>query len=105
MTFKLPSLKGKSNADMVCHYFSGEICRKKPIGRGSFGLVFVARNGHGEKVVNKKLLSEDDQEKRLFIKEAKILHGIDSEHIIKFKAACMGPCAIMLEYLFMKCPS
>ena len=37
----------------------------------------------------KKLLSEDDQEKRLFIKEAKILHGIN-----------MGVCASMLECLF-----
>ena len=39
-------------------------------------MVFIARNGNGEKVVIKKPLSEDDQEKRLFIKEAKILHGI-----------------------------
>ena len=107
MTFKLPSLKGKSNADksLVSHglplFQWGNLQEKEePIGRGSFGLVFVARNGHGEKVVIKKLLSEDDQEKRLFIKEAKILHGIDSEHIVKFKAACMEPCAIMLEYLF-----
>ena len=34
--------------------------KEDPIGRGTFGLVFVARNGHGEKVVIKKLLSEDD---------------------------------------------
>ena len=26
--------------------------------------------------------------------------AFDSEHIVKFKAACMEPCAIMLEYLF-----
>ena len=65
-------------------------------------MVFVARNGHYEKVVIKKPLSEDDQEKRLFIKEAKILHGIDSEHIVKFKAACMEPCAIMLEYFVFR---
>ena len=93
------------NADwcaMVCHYFNGGICRKKKSRSAADPLVWflVARNGRGEKVVIKKLLSEDDQEKRLFIKEAKILHGIDSEHIVKFKAACMEPCAIMLEYLF-----
>ena len=74
--------------------------KEVPIGRGSFGLVFVTRNGHGGKVVIKKLLSEDDQEKCLFIKEAKILHGINSKHIAKFEAACMEPCAMMLEYLF-----
>ena len=107
MTFKLPSLKGKSNADksLVCHglplFQWGNLRDKEePIGRGSFGLVFLARTRHGEKVVIKKLLSEDDQEKRLFIKEAKILHGIDNQHIVKFKAACMEPCAMMLEYLF-----
>ena len=72
MTFKLPSLKGKFNADksLVCYGlppFQWANLRES----GSFGLVFVARNGHGEKVVIKKLLSEDDQAKRLFIKEAK----------------------------------
>lgn len=54
------------------------------IGRRSFSLVFVARNGHGEKHVMKKLLSEDDQ-KRLFINEATIFRGINSGHIVKFK--------------------
>ena len=63
-------------------------------------MVFVAKNGHGEKVVKKTLLSEDDQEKRLFIKEAKILHGINSEHIVKFRAACMEPRTMMQEDLF-----
>ena len=63
-------------------------------------MVFVAKNGHGEKVVKKKLLSEDDQEKRLFIKEAKIIHGINSEHIVKFRAACMEPRTMMQEDLF-----
>ena len=106
--FKLPSpVKGKSNANksLLCHglplFQWGNLREKEEvIGRGSFGLVFVARNGHGEKVVIKKLLSEDDQEKRLFIKEVKILHGVNSEHIVKFKAACMEPYAMMLEYLF-----
>ena len=106
--FKLPSpVKGKSNANksLLCHglplFQWGNLREKEEvIGRGSFGLVFVARNGHGEKVVIKKLLSEDDQEKRLFIKEVKILHGVYSEHIVKFKAACMEPYAMMLEYLF-----
>ena len=95
------------NADksLVCHglllFQWGNLREKEePIDHGSFGLVFIARNGHGEKVVIKKPLSEDDQEKRLFIKEAKILHGINSEHIVKFKAACIEPCAMILEYLF-----
>ena len=51
-------------------------------------MVFVARN-NSEKVVIKKLVGEDEKEKRLFLKEAKILYGTKSEHIVKFKAVCM----------------
>ena len=62
-------------------------------------MVFVAGN-NSEKVVIKKLLGEDEKEKRLFLKEAKILHGIKSEHIVKFEAVCMQPRAMMLQCLF-----
>ena len=43
--------------------------KEEAIGRGSFSVVFVAR-ANGEKVVIKKLLSEDEQEQPLFLKEA-----------------------------------
>ena len=106
MAFKLPFLKGKCNSDgsLDCHglpLFEWKQLRDKEeaIGRGSYGLVFVARN-NSEKVVIKKLLVEDKKEKRLFLKEAKILHGNKSEHIVRFQAVCMEPCAMMLEYLF-----
>ena len=64
MAFKLTSLKGRvnSNRSLVSHglplfdwiQLQG---KEEAIGRGSFGLVFVAR-AKGEKVVVKKLLSE-----------------------------------------------
>ena len=64
MAFKLTSLKGRvnSNRSLVSHglplfdwiQLQG---KEEEIGRGSFGLVFVAR-AKGEKVVVKKLLSE-----------------------------------------------
>jgi len=63
------------------------------------GLVFVATAANNEKVVTTKLISDEDNEKRLFLKEAKILQGVRSEHVVKFKAACLEPCAMMLEYL------
>ena len=44
-------------------------------------MAFVARI-NGETVVI-KVLSEDEQEKLMFLKEAKILHGIKSVHIVK----------------------
>ena len=103
MAFKLPFLKGKCNSDgsLDCHglpLFAWKQLRDKEeaIGRGSYGLVFVARN-NSEKVVIKKLLGEDEKEKRLFLKEAKILLGIKSEHIARFQAVCMDPCSMMLE--------
>ena len=40
------------------------------------------RRNNSEKVVIKKLLGEDEKEKLLFLKEAKILHGIKSEHSV-----------------------
>ena len=76
MAFKLPFLKGKYNSDgsLDCHglpLFTWEQFRDKEeaIGRGSYGLVFVARN-NSKKVVIKKLLDEDETEKRLFLIEA-----------------------------------
>ena len=44
-------------------------------------MVFVARS-NSEKVVIKKLLGEDEKEKRLFLEEAKIPQGIKSEHTV-----------------------
>ena len=106
MAFKLPFLKGKcySDGSLNCHslpLFAWEQLRDKEeaIGRGSCDLVFVARNNF-QKVVIKKLLGEDEKEKSLFLKEAKILHVIKSEHKVKFKAVCMELFATMLEYLF-----
>ena len=91
MAFKLPFLKGKCNSDgsLDCHglpLFEWKQLRDKEeaIGRGSYGLVFVARN-NSEKVVIKKLLGEDEKEKRLFLKEAKILHGIKVNISLGFK--------------------
>jgi len=78
--------------------------KEDAIGCGSFGgLVFVATAANNEKVVITKLISDEDHEKRLFLKEAKILQGVRSEHVVKFKAACLEPCAMMLEYLFRFC--
>ena len=85
---------------MVYHYSHEQLRDKEEaIGRGSYGLVFVEKNSL-EKVVIKKLLGEDEKEKRLFLKEAKIPQGIKSEHTVQFKAVYIEPCAMMLQYLF-----
>ncbi|XP_078377705.1 glycogen synthase kinase-3-like [Oculina patagonica] len=108
MAFKLPSLNGRVNSEKPSiEDYTGLTLfdwgllqdKEETIGRGSFGLVFVAKV-KGEKVVIKKLLSDENTEKRLFLKEAKILQGITSEHVVKLKAASIEPCAMMLEYLY-----
>ena len=76
-----------------------ELCDKEEIGKGSFGAVFTARC-RGEVVVIKKLLRQNEYEKRLFLKEATILNGLSNGHIVQFKAVCSRPFAMMLEYLY-----
>ena len=42
-----------------------------------------------------------DQEKRkLFSKEVAILHGLNHTNVVKFKAVCHKPQAMMLEYIY-----
>ena len=110
MAFKLPSLeKSKPNplpsvlGDNFPLFSWNELFEKEdPIGRGSFGSVFVAKRGNqkGEKVVVKKLLNEENYEQRLFLKEASILQKIKHDHVVQLIAACVKPCAIMLEYVY-----
>ena len=115
MAFKLPSLKLKKRVqsspalqDLPTFKWS-DLSDKEEIGRGSFGSVFVAKyaptskdtgdgEGIGGLVVIKKLLGTEEEDKRLFLKEAKILHGLKSTNVVQFKAFCEKPSAIMLEH-------
>ena len=116
MAFKLPSLKLKKRVqsspalqDLPTFKWS-DLSDKEEIGRGSFGSVFVAKyaptskdtgggEGIGGLVVIKKLLGTEKEDKRLFLKEAKILHGLKSTNVVQFKAFCEKPSAIMLEHV------
>ncbi|KAK3728841.1 hypothetical protein QZH41_007645 [Actinostola sp. cb2023] len=75
-----------------------EIRQGVPIGQGSFGSVFLSEY-KGNTVVVKKLLGETENEKKLFLKEARLLRNLDSIYIVNLRAACLSPCAIMLEYM------
>ena len=56
----------------------------------------------GEKVVVKKfLLNEDEEEtRRLVLKEAKLLNSLTHPNIVKFKGICNDHYALLLEYMF-----
>ena len=102
MARKPPVFSVKPSSD-VCGLpvFSWEeLTEKEEIGRGSFGAVLTAKRPSGEVVVVKRLLREHDREKRLFLKEARLLNSISSQHIVQLKAVCATPVAMMLEYLF-----
>ena len=53
----------------------------------------------GESVVVKKLLGSSLQFIDAFAKEARLLHDLDHGNIVKFKAVCHEPVAVMLEYV------
>ena len=77
-----------------------EISEKEEIGRGGFGCVFTAKRCDGEMVVVKKLLRHHEREKRLFLKEARILNSLRNEHVVALKAVCETPLAMMLQYVY-----
>ena len=104
MTQKLPVFVGRQPTDRsICNglpqFKWEEICDKEGIGKGSFGAVFTVRCC-GEVVVIKKLLRQNQYEKRLFLKEATILNSLSNGHIVQLKAVCSRPFAMMLEYLY-----
>jgi serine/threonine protein kinase len=79
------------------------------IGRGSFGVVFLASFDNGvattEKVVVKKLLpSSRSDEKQRFFKEARLLQSLNHKNVAKFKKVCIEPPAIMMEFAAFNFP-
>lgn len=95
-----------SNTNFSGTAFGTNLRDKEEIGRGSFGSVFVAKyartskeDGSVDMVVMKKLLGTEEEDKRLFLKEAKILQGLNHKNVVQFQAICNEPSAVMLEYL------
>lgn len=69
------------------------------MGSGSFGSVYSGKH-NGRQIVVKRLLSGERESKKMFLKEARILHKLmNNENIVEFIAFCDDPYAIMLEYL------
>ena len=60
------------------------------------------QKSHTNTVVVKKLCAseEDEEDHKEFIKQARMLYNIQHDNIVKFKAFCQKPYAIMLEYVY-----
>jgi serine/threonine protein kinase len=76
-----------------------DLDEKEVIGRGSYGIVYKARD-LSEEVVIKKILGESTDEEESFIKEAKLIKSLKHQNIVSFKGFCASPLAIMLEYVY-----
>ena len=103
MAFKVPSIPyikprtfDYSGLPLFSH---SKFCNKEEIGRGSFGAVFSADNECGQKIVIKKMLSQDLEDRKTFIKEARILQSLRHSNIVEFKGICMNPLALVLEFM------
>ena len=73
------------------------------VGRGSFGVVLKIKhrspvNDEEAGCYQKLVDSDDNSYDQEFVKDARILHSIQQENIMRFKAFCQRPCAIILEY-------
>jgi len=98
----LKKTKQKFELDIPTYDLS-DLTDKEEIGRGSFASVFtgvVKRGEHTERLVVKKLLKSDNEEKRNFFKEAKLLHSLKHANIVEIKGVCNVPPALILEYVY-----
>ena len=73
-------------------------CKEK-IGCGGFGTVYLTRLAEEQVAVKKLLGSSDEDSKKAFLKEAKVMLSLQHENVVQFKAICLRPSAIMLEFI------
>lgn len=76
------------------------LVNKDEVGRGCFGAVFKAQLKTGEECVIKKMLENEIEDKKNFVKEARILQGLKHENIVGLKGIFNTPFALVLEYMY-----
>ena len=106
MAFKVPVVKPKTVNCSGIHLFDfSKFVNKEEIGKGAYGAVFTADfpthsvDKRPEKVIVKKILGEDLQDKKNFVKEGKILQALKHANVVHFKGICKNPFALVLEHL------
>ena len=81
-----------------------ELRLQRLLGRGTFGEVHVAHYPNPQvtnPVVIKRIHEPvDENARKLFMKEAKLLSGLHHENIVRMYGICMGPLVIIMEYVF-----
>jgi len=110
MAFKFPTINRRlsvpsflRNKNIPLFNYS-DIREGRKLGSGSFGTVSLATVKSTNQTVVVKKMNEDDvhdqQKRRIFFKEATILHGLENENIVKFLGMCIEPCTLLLEYMY-----
>jgi serine/threonine protein kinase len=88
------------NCEGLPSFSFAELVKKDEIGRGGFSSVFTAEfPSSGEKVAVKKLLAVDDEDRRILLKEAKLLNSLQHPNIVSFKGVCNDHYALLLEFV------
>lgn len=78
----------------------GDLVNHHEIGRGSFSTVSVATSKHNKTFVVKVMHDVEDDDKNIFVKEAKLLHACKHENIVTFRGICMSPPALLFDYFY-----
>ena len=107
-TFAIPqlSLRRDTVPDLDVPLFNwSDFSTEKHLGSGAFGAVYSGRYERRddvfEDVVVKQLHAQTKESKRLFLKEARLLHHLpDHKNIDSFIAFCAEPFAIMMEHVY-----
>ena len=100
MAFKLPILRDlppQITSDLPSFQYK-DIENERPIAKGGFGFVSKA-NYQNKTVVIKKITSESSEDKKLFLKEAKLIDSLRHANVVGFIAFCTLPYTLMLEYV------
>lgn len=109
--FKLPQLlrKGPPASEIgedIPRFKCSELPLKQRLGQGSFGDVYTAEyRASGDTkchtvVVKKMLQVLDQEEKKLFYKEVRLLNDLQHPNIVQLKGVSFQPLAMMLEYIY-----
>ena len=109
--FKLPQLlrKGPPASEIgedIPRFKCSELPLKQRLGQGSFGDVYTAEyRASGDTkchtvVVKKMLQVLDQEEKKLFYKEVRLLNELQHPNIVQLKWVSFQPLAMMLEYIY-----
>lgn len=107
MAFKLPAIPKIThhsnnyaflNAKGVKQIQWSELHVNNVIGRGQFGEVSRITY-QGKELVSKQLLSQDEEDRRSFLKESLIMKDLNHPNILALKGVCVEKCAILSEYM------